>query len=130
MVEQTPTFLRFTQVIGGIPVNIRNEVDLGEDGRILEVRPSVVDPSRAPRGEPFTRQRARQIASAAWTAQSGVLAPTFDLIELPGLRYERTAQEETLKLQHRFAARSTTTSAVVTVDALTGAVQIASAVIP
>ena len=130
VVEQTSTFLRFTQVIGGIPVNTRNEVDLGEDGRILEVRLSVVDPSRAPRGEPLTLPRARQIASAAWIAQSGVLSPTFDLVEFPGLRYERTAQEETLRLEYRFAARSPTTSDIVTVDALTGAVRIASALIP
>jgi hypothetical protein len=126
--EQTPTFVRYVQLIGGVPVSARNEVDLGSAGRILEARLSVVDPARAPKAQPMTRERATQLASLAYAAQAGVAAAEVQFDGQPGLHYKSTALGEPLKLQYRFAAWTAGRSAdYVTVDAFTGAVDIASA---
>ena len=128
VIEQTPTFLKFVQLIGAVPVSTRIEVDLSADGRVLEARLAVVDPSLAPKAQPITRERATQIASLAWAAQAEVAGADVQLEDQPGLTYRPMALGEPLKLQYRFAAVSPGRgSDYVTVDALSGAVEIAPA---
>jgi hypothetical protein len=129
--EQMPRFVRFTQLIGGIPVTQRIEVDLDPDGRITEARLSVVDPALAPKGQPITRARAMQIASLACATQSGATGAEVELEDYPGLHYKPAALGEPLKLQYGFTARAgEAPSVIVTVDAFTGAVGVSSAAIP
>lgn len=129
--EQTPTFMRFTQIIGGIPVSGRNEVDLGPDGQILGARLWVIDPERAPKGQPIALQRALQIASLAVAAKAGVADGEVELNDDPGLHYKPTALRQPLKLQYRFSARTAGRgSDIVIVDAFSGAVQITPAALP
>lgn len=129
--EQTPTFVRYAQLIGAIPVRERIEVDLSSDGQVLEARLSIVDPARAPKAQPIARERAMQIASLAYAAQAGGDSAEVQLDDSPGLYYKPTALGEPLKLQYRFAATiAARTSDFVTIDAFTGAVEIVPAVIP
>jgi hypothetical protein len=128
--EQMPRFVRFVQLIGGVPVSGRVEVDLDADGRILEARLSVVDPARAPKAQALSRERALQIAALACAAKAGVTAAEVSLEDFPGLHYQPTAQGEPLKLQYGFAARAGNEADTVTVDALTGAVTMTSTYIP
>jgi hypothetical protein len=126
--EQTATFVRYAQLIRGVPVRGRLEVDLGPEGRILEARLSVVDPARAPKAQAIVRARATEIASLAYAAHAGVIATDVQLEDQPGLQYEPAARGEPLKVRYRFAARTAgRVSDFVTIDALTGAVEIAPA---
>jgi hypothetical protein len=129
--QQMPRFVKFTQVIGGIPVKQRIEVDLDPDGRITEARLNVVDPARAPKQQPITHARAREIASLACARKAGADDVEVELQDYPGLHYQTAALGEPLKLQYRFAAAATNLeSSWVTVDAFTGAVRVDSAVMP
>ena len=129
--RQEPTFVDFSQVIGGVPVWARNEIDLGPDGRVLGARLSIVDPALAPKAQPIARARATQIASHAYAAQTDVASTAVDLHDDPGLQYRPVARGEPLKVQYRFVARAAgTEGAFVTVDAITGAVKMVSVVVP
>jgi hypothetical protein len=129
--EQMPQFVRFTQVIGGIPVSARIEVDLDPDGRVAEAHLAVVDPALAPQAQPITRERALQIAALACAEQAGAADAEVELEDFPGLRYKPAAQGQPLKLEYRFSASARNLpSGFVTVDALSGAVAISSAAIP
>jgi hypothetical protein len=128
--EQMPQFVRFTQVIGGIPVSQRIEVELDRDGRILEARLAVVDPALAPQTQRITRERALQIASLACARKAGVADEEVELEDFPGPHYQPAAGGQALKLEYRFAASaSNLESSFVTVDALTGGVAISPAAI-
>lgn len=129
--EQMPNFVSFTQLIGGIPVSQRIEVDLDPDGRVREARLSVVDPALAPKAQSITRGRAMQIASLACAKAAGAADAEVELADFPGLHYEPAALGQPLKLEYRFSASaSNLQSSFVTVDALTGAVAISPAAIP
>lgn len=131
VIQQMPNFVSFAQVIGGVPVTTRIEVDLGADGRITEARLSIVDPALAPKAQPITRERALQIASLASAAKAGVADAEVELDDYPGLHYKPAALGQPLKLQYGFAARAAGgESDIVTVDALTGAVDIRPAALP
>jgi hypothetical protein len=129
--RQEPTFVDFSQVIGGVPVWARNQIDLGPDGRVLAARLSIADPALAPKAQPIARARAMQIASHAYAAQYGVVLRAVDLHDDPGLQYRPAALGEPLKVQYRFVARAVgTEGAFVTVDAITGAVKMVSVMVP
>jgi len=129
--DQMPNFVRFTQLIGGIPVNGRNEVDLDADGRITEARLSVVDPARAPKEQPIPRERALQIAALACARQARAPNAEVELTDFPGLHYQASPPGELLKLRYGFDARAgEAPPVIVTVDAFTGAVELTSGVIP
>lgn len=131
VIEQRPTFLKFVQLIGGVPVSGRIEVDLHPDGRVREARLSVVDPARAPKAQPIERARAMQIASRAYAAEAGVAEADVQLEDQPGLTYKPAPRGEPLKLHYLFAAWTTGRgSDYVTVDALSGAVDVEPAAIP
>ncbi|HKQ16003.1 MAG TPA: hypothetical protein VJT80_21365 [Steroidobacteraceae bacterium] len=131
VIEQRPTYLKFVQLIGGVPVSGRIEVDLSSDGRVLEARLSVVDPARAPKAQPITRERALQIASRASATEAGVAEADVQIEDESGLTYKPAPLGEPLKLQYRFVAQTATRgSDYVTVDALSGTVDVAPAAIP
>ena len=128
--EQTPRFLRFVQLIGGVPVSARIDVDLGHDGRVLEARLCVIDPTLAPKAQPIARERATQIAALAYAAQAGIASADVQLEDRPGLTYKPMPLGEPLKLQYRFIASAAgRVGDWVTVDALSGAVEVAPAVV-
>ena len=87
--RQEPTFVDFSQVIGGVPVWARNEIDLGPDGRVLAARLSIVDPALAPKAQPIARARATQIASHAYAAQTGVASTEWISTTIPGCNTDR-----------------------------------------
>lgn len=129
--RQEPTFVDFSQVIGGVPVWGRNKIDLGPDGRVLAARLSIVDPALAPKAQPIARGRAMQIASHAYAAETGVARSAVDIDDDPGLHYKPAAQGEPLQVQYRFVARAAGTEGTyVTVDAITGAVKMVSVALP
>lgn len=131
VVEQTPTYVKFVQLIGGVPVSNRIEVNLGADGRVLEARLSVVDPALAPKAQPITRERARQIATIACATQADVDVAAVLLEDHPGLTYKPMPLHEPLGLQYRFVASTAgSTGNYVTVDAFSGAVKIAPTALP
>jgi hypothetical protein len=129
--EQMPRFVKFTQLIGGIPVKQRIEVDLDPDGNITEARLTVLDPALAPKRQPITRARAMEIAARACAAKAGAADARVELKNFPGLHYTGAPMGEPLKLQYRFAAEvPNLESSLVTVEAFTGAVQVESADMP
>lgn len=129
--EQTTGRVRFQQIIRGVPVIARNEVQVDAQGQVQEVRLSVVDPARAPRAQPIAKQRAMQIAARAYQVESGKVDAEVELDDFPGLHYEPTARGQPLKLRYRFTARIPGAARdFVTVDAITEAVEITSAVTP
>lgn len=129
--DRMPGFVRFTQLIGGIPVSGRNEVDLDADGRITEARLSVVDPALAPKEQSIMRERARRIAALACAREAGAPNAEVELNDFPGLHYKTSPPGEPLKLQYGFYARAgEAPPVIVTVDAFTGAVEVAPAAIP
>lgn len=131
LTEQTPGKLRFVQVINGVPVIARNEVGLASAGRVLEVWLSVVDPARAPKDPPIALDRAMRIASLACANQHGLIDAEVELAEQPGLHYAPTPQGDALKFQYRFAAGVPGRAAdFVTVNAITGAAEVSSALLP
>jgi hypothetical protein len=129
--RQEPTFVDFSQVIGGVPVWGRNEIDLGPEGRVLAARLSIVDPALAPKAQPIARARAMQIAAHTYAAETGVASSAVDLDDDPGLYYKPAALGQPLQVQYRFVARAAgTEGAYVTVDAITAAVKMVSVGLP
>jgi hypothetical protein len=128
--EQTRNRLRFVQLIKGVPVVARNEITLDAAGRVVDVRLSVVDPARAPTSPAIARERAMQVASRAYAAHIGAVGADVELEERPGLHYMVTVQGQPLKLQYRYAVRTSgRTGDFVTVDAIGEEVAISSALV-
>jgi hypothetical protein len=79
----------------------------------------------------YSGERALQIASLASAAKAGVAGAEVELDDYPGLHYKPAALGQPLKLQYGFAARAAGgESDIVTVDALTGAVDVRPAGLP
>ncbi|HEY7642039.1 MAG TPA: hypothetical protein VH814_20075 [Steroidobacteraceae bacterium] len=128
--EQMPRFVKFTQLIGGIPVSQRIEVELDPDGRVVEARLAVVDPARAPHAQPITRERALEIAVRACATEIGAAEAEVALRDFPGLHYQPTAMGEPLQLEYRFSGSGGPASSyIVRVDAFTGAARVELGVI-
>lgn len=129
--EQTSGFVGFKQLIGGVPVDARNEVSFGPDAAIIEIWLSVVSATRAPRGSPISKARAMQLASSAYAEHYAQPKAEVELSDNPGLRYRTTPREQPLILEYRFAATGYgLESAFVTVNALDETVTVTSATLP
>lgn len=125
IVERHPGFLRFEQLIAGIPVETRNEITTTANGRIDEVRIVLVDPARAPRAVAISEARAMQAAATAFLKHLGQASGEVEFLGRPRLTYTDAVKGAPLALVYTVAVR-TRESAVMQakVNALTSEVDI------